>query len=374
MALSAAGAAGAWAAWSRLGRSSPTAPVHVDIESHALFGSDEGAGSLVAVQPLLRASDYASGERLLAVLDGLLAHAGERGALGPKSVVVLPEHLATWLVASGEKRAVYSRADMEGAAALIAARNLPSFVRALLSAPAEDTPAYALFRCKAADIAREWTFVGSTLARRYGVTLVAGSGLLPSPGVENGRVVAGDGPLRHVALVFAPSGALLGEPVVKCFLGPEERGFVEPGVVDLRPTFETPAGRLGVLIGRDAFDLRAHVALGERGVELLAVPAYLAGEGAWTRPWAGVATSGTWTDVDPDDPGRVTEGEAWEKYGPPAQLLARAQATAFFKGRVWDRASEGAALLSVQGAEGATTVEGFIEGGSWACQWLPRRS
>lgn len=369
IALSAAGAAGAWAAWSRVGRSAPRVPVDVDVESHAFHGEDQGAGSLLALQPLLRASDYASAERLLAVLDGLLAHAKERGAVTDRTVVVLPEHLATWLVASGEKRAVYTRRDMQSAVALVAARNLPSFVRALVRAPVEDAAAYALFRCKADDIARAWTLVGETLARRYGVTLVAGSGLLPSPSVEGGRLVVGDGPLRHVALVFGPDGSVLGEPVAKCFVGPEEASFVTPGVIDRRPTFDTPAGRLGVLLGRDAFDLRAHVALAEAGAALLAVPAYLAGLDAWSRRWAGVATTNTWTDVDPSDDGHLDEGEAWLKYGPPAQVLARAQVTAFFKGCVWDRCSEGAALTT---ADGDTRVEPLVEGGSWVCRWLPR--
>jgi hypothetical protein len=95
--------------------------------------------------------------------------------------------------------------------------------------------------------------VFSTLARRFGVTVVAGSLVLPAPRVEEGRVVVEDGPLAHASFVFRPDGSLHDRSVKKCLLGHDERGFMQAGLIVDLPSFEPPAGRLGVLIGRDSF-------------------------------------------------------------------------------------------------------------------------
>ena len=55
--------------------------------------------------------------------------------------------------------------------------------------------------------------VFSELAHAYGITIVAGSCYVP----------AGDGTLRHEAMVFGPDGSLFGRHD-KLLLGPEDRG------------------------------------------------------------------------------------------------------------------------------------------------------
>ena len=60
----------------------------------------------------------------------------------------------------------------------------------------------AQLRMKASRMADDYQRVFGGLARQFGVTLVAGSIVLPEPSLREGRLVAGDGPLYNVAVTF----------------------------------------------------------------------------------------------------------------------------------------------------------------------------
>lgn len=59
-------------------------------------------GNLLAVQPELFTPDYQSAERLQLKFHAYLENARRQGLLNERTVVVFPEHVGTWLVASGE--------------------------------------------------------------------------------------------------------------------------------------------------------------------------------------------------------------------------------------------------------------------------------
>ncbi|MCO1999408.1 carbon-nitrogen hydrolase family protein, partial [Pseudomonas aeruginosa] len=65
-------------------------------------------GNLLAVQPELFTPDYQSAERLQLKFHAYLENARRQGLLNERTVVVFPEHVGTWLVASGEKPEVYA--------------------------------------------------------------------------------------------------------------------------------------------------------------------------------------------------------------------------------------------------------------------------
>lgn len=97
----------------------------------------------------------------------------------------------------------------------------------------------------------------SRLARRYGLTIVAGTAYLADPV---------DGAVRHMALVFGPDGELLGQQAAVT-LAADEHPLVEEGR-QWQP-IQTPAGRLGILIGQDLFYPEAGRLLAYAGVEVL---------------------------------------------------------------------------------------------------------
>lgn len=92
-------------------------------------------------------------------------------------------------------------------------------------------------------MARRYQSVFSRLAQSYAVTVVAGSTVLPSPFVLDGRVRAREAPLYGVTAVFAPDGRAHGPLVRKMFPTGVERPFMTAGSVDALPAFEIPAGR-----------------------------------------------------------------------------------------------------------------------------------
>src|SRR5690606_41821136 len=73
----------------------------------------------------------------------------------------------------------------------------------------------ALLRMKAEQMAVDYQALFGGLAREYGVTLQAGSILLPEPRLEDGRLLLGAGSLQHIGLVFGPDGQVLGEPFLQ---------------------------------------------------------------------------------------------------------------------------------------------------------------
>lgn len=341
----------ALAVWSRTGRRPPEGAVELRLEEVCRVGRDVGAGNLLGVQPYVVPSDYATEARFGGKLEGYLAAARERGLIGPKTVVVFPEFLGSWLVVTGEKRAALEAGSTQEAMLLIAASNLPSYAAAYVRSRAQDRPKAALFRMKAREMARIYHRTFSRLAKQYGVTIVAGSIVLPSPRVEAGRLAIGAGPLYNATVVYAPDGRAQ-EPVVrKAFPTEDELPFLTPGAVDDLPVFETPAGRLGVLICADSWYPEAYARLKRLKVEVVAVPSF-----DFTDPegiWKGYSGFPNPADVFGPDVNHISVGEAWRKYALPGRMAssgAQAGVNVFLRGRLWDLTAKGTAL-AVRGEE-----------------------
>lgn len=332
------------------------------------FGRDAGQGNLLGVQVWLTTRDYADRARLRAKLDGWLDDARRQGMVTGRTVVVFPEYAGAWLVAEGEGPAVVDAATIGDAMTAMALAHLPEFVAARVSAPADDADAYAAFAIKAAPMAEAITEVFGGLARDHGVTVVSGSAILPTPEVVDGAIVVTPGaPLQNVAFVFGPDGALAPSVVRKAFPIESELPFVAPADVEALPVFDTPAGRLGVLICADSWYPASYRVLADQGAEVLAVPVFATGE--WRGPWKGYNGADEPSDVDLDDIERLTEDEAWVKYSAPGRAPradVRTALTVTLRGRYWDLHAEGQPLV-VNGAarERAPEVEAPLVVSVW---------
>lgn len=326
----------------------PRPPPAVEVSEH---GEDRGNGNLLALQAWMQPRDYESEAALFARLDALLEEADGRGMLGPRTVVVLPEYVGAWLVAEGESDDTFRAATTTDAMGNVVLAHPAEWIGALLSAPAEDGVTYATFHAKAARMAEVYQRVMSRLAKERSVTLVAGSILLPEPSVDDGVIeMTHGGALQNASFVFGADGALLGPAVIKSFPTEDEQAFLTAGDPSELPVFDTPAGRLGVLVCADSWFPAAWRALDDGGAELVAVPVFVAGEGAWDEPWRGYSGHDEPDDVDEADLGTLTEGEAWHKYALPGRLSstgARAGITAPLRGALWDLASDGRSLLAL---------------------------
>tara|TARA_R110002095_G_scaffold156815_1_gene136172 strand:+ start:4758 stop:5891 length:1134 start_codon:yes stop_codon:yes gene_type:complete len=304
----------------------------------------EGGPYLVGVQPWLEQSHYQSAatlhDRLATYLDEIRPELVET----PGSIIVFPEHAGTWLVASGAPAMAFT-ADTTGAAMgwLVAANPWP-FARAWLGSNEDDRMAAAIFRMRADGMARDYQAVFGALAREYGVTIIAGSIVLSEPRVENGVLIAGDGPLYNTSAVFHPDGSIDPQLVRKSHPIPSETPFTAAWPAERLPVFDTPAGRLAVLICADSWHPDLYESVSALDAAIIAVPAFLQPSNVWNQPWGGY-TTGWPDDADQGDAGRLTEGEAWQSYALAGRLAsggAEFGMTAYLRGNLWDLGSDGA--------------------------------
>ena len=336
------------------------------------FGANAGKGNLLGVQPWMVPQDYANAATLTAKFSSYLQAARDQGWLSDKTVAVFPEYTGTWLIAAGEKNSVYTEHSSEAAMTTVALTHLPEFGYRLLNAPAvADKVKWALFSIKAkqASSAYEQTF--ATLAKTFGINIVAGSIVLPKPELVDGHIVVHEGqPLYNVTAVFGPDGRIIAPLVVKVYPITDELAFTATGTSDALPVFNTTAGRLGVLICADAWYPANYAALKKSGAELLAVPSFSAHDQIWSTLWGGYNGGTQPADVDSADIGKITEGQAWVKYAMPLRSQAagiKAGLNVFLRGALWDLGSDGA-TIRVAGSETGTGV--VVKGAALTNLWV----
>ena len=341
----------------------------VDIQSH---GTNVEKGNLLGIQPWLATSDYTNTATLTAKFSSYLMAAREQGWLSEKTVVAFPEYTGTWLVATGEKKSIYSERKSDDAMTTVALTHLPEFTYRLLTAPAvHDKAKWAIFSVKAKQAAKDYQAVFGELSHRFGVNIVAGSILLPEPQLVNGELVVTPGKrLFNVSAVFGPDGHIIPPLVIKVFPILDELEFIDTGKTASLPVFDTKAGKLGVLICADAWYPENYVALKKSGADMVVVPSYSAHDRVWSTLWGGYNGGAQPADVDSRDIGKITEGDAWMKYAIPQRTQAagiKAGMNVFLRGELWDLGSDGA-TIRVSGTD--TGKENVVQGATLTNLWL----
>lgn len=317
--------------------------------------------TLVGFQPYLEPVDYRCERSFAARMEAYLDSARVRGYLRRGSVGVFPEYVGTWLVLMREPGVGLRWAStLKGALTWFVLRHPWAFWRAYQEARKAglaDPSAAAVFQIKAEAIAQAYHRTFSRLSRQYGVTLVAGSVVLPGARIENDSLVVQVGaPLENVSVVYGPDGRPFPRIVRKAFPIATELAFIRPGRVEELPVFETAGGQLGVLICADSWFPQSYEALGK--VDMLVVPSYLMGDSCWGLPWRGYSG---WPA--PADVGNLalTEGQAWLTYAMGGRL-PRLDSTAvglnvFLRGRFWELGADGRAIAVWQSRAQSTEAD-----------------
>ena len=158
-------------------------------------GQPADRGNLLGIQPELFPADYQSLERLHLKLAAYLQKARDQGLINEKTIVVLPEHIGTWLMLGGEKNELYQATHVKDAMNWLSISNPLQFLRAWISATGDNRMDDAYLRMKAPEMARDYQVLFGGLAKEFGVTLVAGSIALPNPSVRQGHLQVGHGAL-----------------------------------------------------------------------------------------------------------------------------------------------------------------------------------
>jgi hypothetical protein len=311
-------------------------------------GEPADKGNLLGIQPELFASDYSSVKRLHRKLAAYLQQARDDGLINAKTIVVLPEHVGTWLFAVDEKSQFYQSTTIEEAMNWLAFSNPLLFLDAMFHARGENRMDDIHLRMKSRSMARDYQTVFGGLAREFGVTLVAGSIVLPNPEVQDGELKVGTGALYNSSVVFGRDGLPIGQPQRQLFPSWYQRGYIRSGKDAALNVLDTPAGRLGILIGTDSWYPQNYTRLNEGGAELIAVPAFVAGNGSWSQPWRGGKHQALAAELDLG-PQPLTEGQAWQRLALAPTSNARAGISVFMRGQFWDQGSAGHSFASRNG-------------------------
>jgi predicted amidohydrolase len=332
-------------------------------------GTPADRGNLLGIQPELYPTDYQSPERLHRKLAAYLQQAQDQGLLNDKTIVVLPEHVGTWLMISGEKDELYQAPTLTEAMNWLAASNPLLFARAWLTAKGSNRLNDAHLRMKSKSMAKDYQALFGGLAKEFHVTLVAGSIVLPEPSIRDGQLKPGSGALFNSSVVFGRDGVPLGQPQRQMHPIFDQRDVLEGEDQHAINVVDTPAGRLGILIGSDSWYPDNYRKLDAQGAQLVAVPAFVVGHNVWDQPWGGYKGSSTPSSVSLK-PGEVSEGQAWHRLTLTAQPPANnalAGMSVFLRGQFWDKLSSGQSFLSSNGQQFA---DGEARGARLLNVWL----
>lgn len=293
------------------------------------LGTPGNHGNLLGIQPLLFPSDYQSPQRLRRKLAAYLQQARDQGLINGKTIVVLPEHIGTWMLINGEKDELYQASSRKEAMSWLVLSNPLQFLRTLLRTTGDSRLDDAQLRMKAKAMAEDYQTLFGGLAKEFGVTLVAGSIVLPEPSVRQGRLHIGSGALYNCSLVFGSDGLAVGQPLRQLNPGEDDRLYIQPSAEQSLHIYPTPAGRLGILVGRDSWNADNYRKLDELGAQLIVVTGSSAGSSPNTS--------------------------------------SKADMSVFSRGKLWDQISQGQSVISRDGQTHSATVEP----GAWLLNlWL----
>ncbi|MBA1228029.1 carbon-nitrogen hydrolase family protein [Pseudomonas viridiflava] len=313
-------------------------------------GQPGDRGNLLGIEPELFPTDYQNLEHLHRKLAAYLQQAREHGLINARTVVVLPEHIGTWLYASGEKNQFYQAATLDESMDWLAWSNPLKFVTATLGAEGEKRLDDARLRMKARSMARDYQMLFGGLAKEFQVTLVAGSIVLPDPHVVDGELQIGSGALFNSSVTFGADGKPLGPPQRQLFASRYHKRYVTPAGDTAVSVITTPAGRLGILIGTDSWYPDSYARMNQHGAELIVVPAFISGRTRWSDPWSGTRTHDTPTlDLQP---GSLSESDVWHRLtliSREPQSTARAGISVFMRGQFWNHGVSGQSFISHNG-------------------------
>ena len=338
-----------WACTGRVDNAGPGYSGKVDIEQ---FGADSGRGNIVSIQPYMLPGDYASEHSFDQTLDGYLKSAKAKGWLNKNTVVSFPEYLGTWLVIAGEKKAVFDARTIDAAMHTMVLSDLFAFLPKYFSANTTDKSASALFRMKAGKMAAIYNKVFSHLAQQYAVTIVAGSIVLPEPEIKDGALVVHDGNLYNVSLVYGPDGKADSRIIKKAFPIAAELVFTCKAEAKDIPIYNTPAGKMAVLICADSWYADCYKSASAKNADFVIVPSYVEGNGAFKTPWPGYSGFANPADVDKNDIGKITILDGWVRYALPGRMKQAGLKNGiitYLHGQFWDLGSDMHFVLVSQG-------------------------
>ncbi len=249
-------------------------PVNLHLKSTPSFGADAGQGNIVGIEPVMEPLDYAAPDRFRSKLAGYFSAAKNKGWLGPQTIVLLPEHIGTGLLFVGAKSRSFSSQSATDAALPLITANLFGFFKNMAIFDEQNAAAAAFIRMRNRAASDAQFAACSALSRDFGVTIVAGSSVIMTPGAFPDSLSYGHGPIFNAAFVFGPDGKPIVDATRKLTLRPQETGTLTAGKARFLFPYEVAGRKIGVLIGGDAHSEEAITTLKNGGADLIVVPGF----------------------------------------------------------------------------------------------------
>ena len=299
---------GGYFLWSSLGRTPPPVNVQLHLDSSFVINADSGKGNVIGINTYMTPDDYASGDHFFQKLDGYLSICKEKGWMNPRTTVIFPEYLGSWLVLEGEKNSAYKAATVDEALRGFVFSNFFSYLHSWFMAPDEaaDKVKHSVFSTKGQRMASLYQKTFSRLAKKYAVTIIAGSILLPNPEVKGNDIITHKGSLENITAVFNTDGSMQPKLSRKAFPIADELPFVRKCPASELPVYSLPLGKTSVMICADSWFPEAYKTVDQEGLQLIAVPSYTTIDHSMSTKWVGYSGFDEPADVDTTDIGRIT--------------------------------------------------------------------
>lgn len=319
-----------------------------------------GPVELYAVQPYMEATDYFEASRFYAKMYALAdqAHRMRRSPDRP-AILAFPEDIGTFLALVGRGEAVKRAQSVADAFGQVGRRLLLPVLAARLLGRAASLQE-ALWMAAAPEVWRIWQGTMADLARRFRMTVVAGSALMPvnARGWDDVRFSARNGRTYNLSVTFGPDGHVLSYTrKVNLVPGQEDHLGLTPGprndAVKVVKLPGEPSLGLATAICYDAFTVphtpdepAFHSLIDDidaAGTAILAQPS--ANPWRWEEPWP-LEVSGR---------GR-TRREQWREETAP-HVLARARhlravVNPHLLMRLWDLEFDGQSAIWLRTGDG----------------------
>ena len=364
---------GSYFLWSSLGRTPPPVDVQLHLDSSYVLNADSGKGNVIGINTYMLPQDYASADHFFLKLDGYMGICKEKGWMNPKTTVIFPEYIGTWLVLEGEKNSAYDAPTADKALRGFVLSNFFSYIHSWFMAPDEaaDKVKHSVFSTKGQRMANLYQRTFSRLSKKYAVTIIAGSILLPNPEVSGNDIITHKGSLENISAVFNPDGSMQPKLSRKAFPIADELPFVKKCPTSELPVYSLPLGKTSVLVCADSWFPESYASVDQEGLELIAVPSYTQTDHSMASKWSGYSGFDAPKDVDTTDIGKITLREAWLKYTMPQRIRtthAGYGITVSLRGKLWDLGTDGELIVYNKGEvfcpppmEGASMVNLWIQ-------------
>ncbi|MFZ9661155.1 MAG: nitrilase-related carbon-nitrogen hydrolase [Chitinophagaceae bacterium] len=340
--------------WSNSGRTAKSNEVALHIDTTFSVNSDSGKGNVIGINPFMIPEDYSRKDQFIKKIKGYLDTCQSLGWLNDKTTVVLPEYIGSWLAVEGEKNQIYQSEHVTQAIGTFISSNLFSYIHAWLMCPddAEDKVKHSVFAMKGQHLANLYLEIFSQLSREYGITIIAGSILLPNPEVRKGKIITHKGSLENVSAVFDPKGNMYPVLTRKSYPTKDELLFIKKSLPTDPVMYDLPIGKTAVMICADSWYPESYLRIKNGHPLFVAVPSYTQKDFSMMEKWEGYSGSKAPKDVDSKDIGTITLRDAWLKYTIPARIKESGASYGMIvnlRGTLWDLGTDGELMIYNKG-------------------------